>query len=103
MLPGAPWGEVKGGQGRDGPVGAWRGAASDLSAHTWGLVKRAQDHVNNGSSQAQTPGYKAVTAVPLASAPMTDMTCYEVLLSMSIHGSSLYPIIQTMGREIQIA
>lgn len=80
-------------------VGSVEGEASELSAHTWGLVKRAQDHVNNGTSQAQTPGYRPVTAVPPASTPMTDMAYYEELLSMSIQGSSLYPIIHTMGKE----
>lgn len=71
---------------------------AELSTRTQGLVKRAQDHVNNGTSQAQTPGYRAVTVIPPASIRMTDTTCYEKLLSMSIQGSSLCPIIHTMGR-----
>lgn len=71
---------------------------AEPSARTQGLVKRARDHVNNGTSQAQTPGYRAVTAIPPASTRMTDMTCYEKLLSMSIQGSSLHPIIHTVGK-----
>lgn len=61
-----------------GPLGQGsRGGCvtAELSACTRGLVKRAQDHVNNGTSQAQTPGYRAVTASHPASTQMTDMTC----------------------------
>lgn len=55
-------------------------------ALTWGLVKGTQYHVNNGTSQAQTPGYRAVTDAPPR---MTDMTCFKELLSMLIQESRL--------------
>lgn len=53
-----------------GPLGrGCRGGCvtAELSARTRGLVKRAQDDVNNGTSQTQTPGYRAVTAISPAS------------------------------------
>lgn len=33
---------------------------AELSACSWGLVKRTQEHVDNGTSQAHAPGYRAV-------------------------------------------
>lgn len=81
-----------------GPPGARGGCVTaELSARTRGLVKRAQDHVNNGTSQAQTPGYRGCHCHSPCPTQMTDMTCYEEPLSTSIQGSSLYPIIHTMG------
>lgn len=57
----------------------------------YGLVKRVQDHVNNGTNRAQTPGYRAVTAIRPTSTQLADMICYMLLLSMLIQGRSLYP------------
>lgn len=58
-----PWGRGIVGSGQ------WREllglATSQQGVHIQGLVKRAQHHVYNGTVWTQTPGYRAVTAIPL--------------------------------------
>lgn len=67
----------------------WR--VGEVSLSSWaararGLVKRTWDHATNGTTEAQTPGYTAVTGAPPASTWSLNLTCDEERLSMSIRG-----------------
>lgn len=56
------------------------------------LLKEPRIMFIMGQVWTQTPGYRAVTAIPPASALLTDMRYYEELFCMLIQGNDLYRV-----------